>query len=466
MNQILHGKFVLIKTSFAYGKHDGESMSFIYRKFLIGLIGGVSLLAILGVASAQTDKHLSAEASDPLKLGWMTGFPPPAEKLIMQPESDFFSFPKLRWTVCHIRELMPTKQVSRGIGAPIPLEYAINRGIDEVTFIPIRGRDPMTWKESLSRNYTDGILIIHKGKVVYERYFGVLNDTGKHAAMSMTKSLTGLLAEILVVEGQIDDMAKVEALVPDLKGSAFGGATVRQVMDMTTALDYSEDYSDPKADIWTYSRAASPLPKPKDYKGPNGYFEYLQTVKQNGVHGEAFGYKTINTDALGWIVSRVTGQDLAQLLSERIWSRMGAEQDSYMTVDAKGTPFAGGGLSAGLRDLGRIGLLMLNGGKINGKRLFPEDVVARIRAGGDKKAFAKAGYKTLDGGSYRSMWWVFHNKNMAFAARGVHGQTIYVDPIAGMVIVRFSSFPTAKNAKIDPTSLPAYQAVAEYLMMQ
>jgi len=87
-----------------------------------------------------------------------------------------------------------------------------------------------------------------------------------------------------------------------------------------------------------------------------------------------------------------------------------------------------------------------------------------IRAGGDKKAFAKAGYNTLKGGSYRSMWWIFHNKHGAFAARGVHGQTIYVDPTAEMVIVRFASFPTAKNAQIDPTSLPAYQAVATYLM--
>ena len=415
-------------------------------------------------AYAQTDNPLNAEESDPAVLGWMTGFPPPADKLIMQPESDFFSFPKLRWTVCHIRELMPTKQVSRGIGAPIPLEYAFNSGIDEVTFTPIGGKGSMTWEDSLSMNYTDGVLVIHKGKLVYERYFGALNEAGKHAAMSMTKSITGLLAEILVVEGRLDDKAKVESIVSELKGSAFGNATVRQVMDMTTALDYSEDYSDPKADIWVYSKAASPLPKPKDYRGPNGYFDYLQIVKQKGVHGQAFGYRTINTDALGWIISRITGKDLAQLLSERIWSKMGAEQDSYMTVDAKGTPFAGGGLSAGLRDLGRIGLLMLNGGEINGQRLFPQEVVEHIRAGGDKKAFAKAGYKTIEGGSYRSMWWIFHNKHGAFAARGVHGQTIYVDPTADMVIVRFSSFPTAKNAKIDSTSLPAYQALAEYLM--
>jgi hypothetical protein len=382
----------------------------------------------------------------------------------MQPESDYFSFPKLRWTVCHIRELLPTKQVSRGIGPPLPLNYAIDDGIDAVRFTPLGGDEPMTWKASLSANYTDGMLIIHKGRIVYERYSGCLDEMGKHAAMSMTKSLTGLLAEILVAEGRLDDTARVATIIPELTRSAFGNATVRQVMDMTTALDYSEDYADPKADIWSYSTAASPLPKPKGYKGPNGYFEYLQTVKQDGVHGQAFGYRTINTDALGWIVSRVTGKHLAALLSERIWSRMGAEQDAYLTVDSKGTPFAGGGLSAGLRDLGRIGLLMLNGGEINGQRLFPQAVVEHIRAGGDKQAFAKAGYKTLEGGSYRSMWWIFHNRHGAFAARGVYGQTIYVDPIAEMVIVRFSSFPTAKNAKIDPTSLPAYQAVAEYLM--
>jgi CubicO group peptidase (beta-lactamase class C family) len=441
-------------------------MSHSIRYSLVVLIGVLVLFVGLGNTLAKTSNPLSAEESDPNQLGWMTGFPPPSEKLIMQPESDYFSFPKLRWTVCHIRELMPTKQVSRGIGDPIPLQYAIDKNIDGVSFTPLGGGKPMTWEISLSANYTDGILIIHEGKVVYERYFGCLEETGKHAAMSMTKSMTGLLAEILIAEGQLDESAQVTSIVPELASSSFGSATVRQVMDMTTALDYSEDYADPEADIWIYSAAASPLPKPKGYGGPNGYFEYLQTVKQNGVHGEAFGYRTINTDALGWIISRVTGKNTAHLLSERIWSKMGAEQDGYMTLDSKGTPFAGGGLSAGLRDLGRIGLLMLSGGEINGQRLFPKAVVENIRAGGKKSAFAKAGYKALEGGSYRSMWWIFHNKHGSFAARGVHGQTIYVDPTAEMVIVRFASFPTAKNAKIDPTSLPAYQAVAEYLMRQ
>ena len=433
------------------------------------LISAVATLTIaLGASTgvtAQTAAPLNAEESDPNLLGWMQGFPPPPDKLIMQPDSNYFSFPKLRWTVCHIRELLPTEEVSRGLGAPVPLEYDLDEAaIDEIAFRPIGSEEEMTWKESLSANYTDGILILHKGKIIYERYLGCLEETGKHGAMSMTKSLTGLLAEILVAEGKLDDSALVSSIIPELEKSAFGNATVRQVMDMTTGLSYSEDYSNPDADIWKYSAAASPLPKPKGYMGPDGYFEYLQTVQPEGVHGDAFHYKTINTDTLGWIVSRVSGMEITELLSERIWSRMGAEQDAYMTVDGKGTPFAGGGLSAGLRDLGRIGLLMLNEGEINGERLFPSQVVAGIRSGGSKEAFAKAGYKTLEGGSYRGMWWLFHNDHGAFAARGVHGQTIYIDPTADMVIVRLASFPTAKNAKIDPTSLPAYQAVAEYLL--
>ena len=431
------------------------------------LIGGLSFFAVVTVATTMAASDFpDAAASDPKTLGLMQGFPPAPDKRVMQPDSNFFSFPKMRWTVCHIRELMPTKQVSRGLGAPVPLEYALDDGIDAVTFTPMGGDKPMTWLEALDANYTDGMLVMHKGQVVYEHYMGCLSEAGKHAAMSMTKSMTGLLAEILVAEGTLDDEALVSNIVPELAGSAFADATVRQVMDMTTGLAYSEDYANPKADIWVYSAAANPMPKPADYKGPVGYYEYLQTVKKKGEHGEAFGYKTVNSDALGWIVSRVAGKSVTELLSERIWRRMGAEQDGYFTVDGIGTPFAGGGLTAGLRDLGRVGQLMLEKGEINGERLFPAKAVDNIRAGGDKAAFEKAGYRSLAGGSYRGMWWVFHNDHGAYAARGVHGQTIYIDPTAEMVIVRFSSHPVAKNAAIDPTSLPAYQAVAEYLMLK
>ncbi|MDT4877425.1 hypothetical protein FQZ97_1129400 [compost metagenome] len=114
--------------------------------------------------------------------------------------------------------------------------------------------------------------------------------------------------------------------------------------------------------------------------------------------------------------------------------------------------------------MARIGQLMLGGGVINGKQLVPTGAIDRIRAGGDKAAFAKAGYALLKGWSYRGMWWVTHNEDGAYMARGVHGQAIYVDPKARMVIARFASTPQAGNAANDPTSLPAYEAVAKHLM--
>jgi len=122
-----------------HGPHGGITMPDSVRSALMTFIGILALFGGLEHAAAQSATPLSAENSDPRKMGWMTGLPPPLEKLIMQPESDFFSFPKLRWTVCHIRELIPTKQVNRGIGPPVPLDYAINDVIDAVTFTPMGG---------------------------------------------------------------------------------------------------------------------------------------------------------------------------------------------------------------------------------------------------------------------------------------------------------------------------------------
>jgi CubicO group peptidase (beta-lactamase class C family) len=412
---------------------------------------------------------LSAEASDPRVMGWMQGFPPPKDKIITQPDSVYFSFPKLRWSVCHLRQFLPTVGISRGLGDPVPLTYLPQqeflreaRKIDALTFTPLNSTKQMTWEQSLWANYTDGMLIIHHGKVVYERYFGCLEPAGKHAAMSMTKSLTGLLAEILIAEGKIDPNAPVTKYVPEVAKSAFGTATVREVMNMTTGIRYSEDYNDPNAGVWKYSAAANPFPKPADYKGPNGYYEYLEQVQPEGKNGAAFHYKTPNADMLGWIVARVSNKSVSNLASERLWQPMGAEQDAYMTVDGTGVPFAGGGLSAGLRDMGRLGFLVLREGVINGKRLFPAAAVQALRAGGDPKKFG-TDHPALIGGSYTGLWWIYPGNGSIIAARGVHGQTIYVDFETDMVLVRFASLPQASNDYNDPTSLPAYRAVANYL---
>jgi CubicO group peptidase (beta-lactamase class C family) len=163
-------------------------------------------------------------------------------------------------------------------------------------------------------------------------------------------------------------------------------------------------------------------------------------------------------------MERVTGSPLSEVLSERIWTQLGVEQDAFFTVDSMGTEFAGAGLNLCLRDLARFGEMMRLGGRYNGQQIVPAFVVDEIRRGGSRELFGPAGYKTLPGWSYRNMWWVSHNAHQAFTARGIHGQTIYIDPMAEMVIVRFASHPLAANMNLDPTSLPAYEALASHLL--
>ncbi|WP_095168340.1 serine hydrolase [Pseudomonas sp. Irchel 3H3] len=433
------------------------------RLTALSLFAGV--FSALTSASACAIDYPDAAASDPIKLGWMVGSPPPPARIIRFADGSYYQFPALRWSFSNFRQLMPTLNVSRGLAAPSVLAQAPDNAIDALSFNTTDNQS-LTWSQSLAATYTDGIVVLHRGKVVYERYFGVLTPQGQHAAMSVSKSLVGILGATLVAEGKLDPAQRVDHYVPELASSAFGDATLRQVLDMTTGLEYSEDYANPDAQIWAHANAGNPLPKPKDYRGPRSYYEFLQSVQAQGRHGEAFAYKTVNTDVLGWVIARATGQNVAQLLSQRIWSRLGMEQDAYFSVDSIGTPFAGGGFNAGLRDMARVAEMLRNDGQANGEQIVPKAVVDEIRGGGDKAAFAKAGYGLLQGWSYRNMWWVSHNPNGAFMARGVHGQSLYIDPQAQMVIARFASHPVAGNAANDPVTLPAYAALAQHLLQQ
>ncbi|MGK7915005.1 MAG: serine hydrolase domain-containing protein [Prochloraceae cyanobacterium] len=406
----------------------------------------------------------TSETSAPNVLGWMEGAPPAPDRIIRFDDGSYFQFPQMRWSVCHFQQLMPTKTVGRGLSFSAPLKKEKLAEIERLTFIPWNASEPMTWQQSLGVNFTDGIVVLHHGKIVYEKFSGCLIPTNRHAAMSMTKSFVGLLGEMLVAENKLEENRLVKEYIPELAKSAFGDATVRQVLDMTTALSYSEDYADPNAEVWQHAAAGNPLPKPEGYTGPRTYFEFLQTVQKQGEHGRSFAYKTINTDVLGWLISRVTGQPITEVLAEKIWSKIGAEQDAFFNVDSIGTPFAGGGLNAGLRDIARFGQMILDDGVFAERQVVPKAVIHKISSGGDRQAFADAGYSLLQGWSYRSMWWITHNKHGAFMARGVHGQSLYIDPQADMVIARFASHPIAGNAAIDPTTLPAYEALADYLL--
>ena len=417
-------------------------------------------LATTGLAQAPSGSAPDPRDTDPVKLGWMVGSPPPADKIIRARDGSSYRFPQWRWSFSHWRELVPTVEVSRGSAPVAELPRAERTDLDAVTFVPMGGGAPMTWAESLVQNYTDGIVVLHRGSVVFERYFGALKGDGHHIAFSVTKSFFGTIAASLIAEGKLDANARVDRYIPELAASGFGDATVAQVLDMTTALDFVENYTGESASMNAYRVATG-----WDATQVGGsIYGFVPTIKKNGTHGTEFHYRTPNSDVVGWLIARVTGQSPVEVLSERIWKRIGAEEDAFVQVDANGTPLVGSALNARLRDLARFGEMMRLGGRFNGQQIVPAAAVEEIRRGASREAFVFGNYPTLPGWSYNDQWWVSHDDHGVFTARGIHGQAIYVDPAAEMVVARFASHPLAANVNLDPLSLPAYRAIADHLM--
>lgn len=432
-----------------------------WRAIACGALCAAALPAWSQDAAPAAPALVAALESDPVRLGWMQGFPPPPDKLITHvPGGE--KFPRNRWLFSHIRELVPTAPVWRGNGPASPLPRA-ERDIGSVPFTDVDGTR-RTFDEMLALTYTDGILVMHRGKVVYERYFGALDGHTPHIAMSVTKSFVGTLAAMLAADGKLDPSAPVTRYLPEMAGTAYGDATVRQVMDMTVGVRYSEDYASPRAEVWDYARAGGMVARPVGYSGPGSFYDFLKTLQKEGGHDDVFAYKTVNAEVLAWIVRRASGQSLAKLLSERIWQPMGAEQDAYFTVDSIGTESGGGGLNTTLRDLARFGETIRGNGRFNGRQIIPASVVADIRRGGDRGHFARsASGAVLPGWSYRDMWWVSHDSHGMFQAAGIHGQRIYIDPRAELTIVRYASHPVAANAANNPITFRAFRALAETL---
>jgi CubicO group peptidase (beta-lactamase class C family) len=408
-------------------------------------------------------EYLDGNASDPNTLGWMLGSPPPADKIIRFADDRFLSVPRSRWSLSHFRELLPTVNVWRGsnrpreMGTPPPDE-----AIDTLSFSDLNGKR-INWSESLLETYTDGIAILHRGRLVYERYFGALRPELPHACFSITKSYAATVAAMLIHEDVMDPERRVSYYLPELAGTAYADATLREVLDMQVGVAYSELYSDPNAQIWNYARAGGLRTQPPGYEGPRSFHEFLVTLRKEGEHGRTFAYKTVNTEVLCWIMHRVTGTPLPELLSRHLWSRLGCEEDAYLSVDSTGTAMGGAGLATTLRDMARFGEVLRCDGAYGSKQVIPAAVVADIRRGGDRDKFAMAGYTLLAGYSYRDMWWVTHNEHEAFEARGIHGQRLYIAPAAEMVVARFASHPIAASAANDPVTLPALLALGRML---
>jgi len=418
------------------------------------------LLSAQGVAAELPDPE--SVRTDRLQL--MEGFPPPADKQVtlagfMRP------YPNPRWSFHHARELFPSRRVGRGNEGVyvLPRAEGQEQKIADLTFTGPDGQ-PMSFAQYLDSTYVDGVLIMQHGKVIFERYQAGVPEDEPHILWSVTKSVVGLLATQLIEEGKLDPQALVTDYLPELKDSGWSGATVQQVLDMTADIDYSEVYADRNSDVVKYSLAAGMGPIPHDYPGARDLYAYLPTIGAGvDAHGQAFRYRTTHTEVLGWMLRRVTGLSTAALVEQRIWSKLGAEQDGYMLLDSKGAEWAGAGFNVTLRDLARFAEMVRLDGRFNGQQIISPEVIQQIRQGADPEAFKASGRDFQPGYSYRNQWWISHNDDGAFEALGVHGQMIHINPAVGMVMVRVSSHPIASSAQTMPLSIPALAALADLL---
>ncbi len=356
--------------------------------------------------------------------------------------------PANRWSWHNSRRLFPTARIGHGDGAPVELPEAPQELGGISFFDPVAARET-TVAEMLDRTDTDAFLVLHKGTIVFETYRHGMALDDPHLLMSMTKSVVGSLAGILIERGEFDEHKLVTDYIPELHGTIYEKATIRHVLDMVVA-DPGRTPAERVADYEGVDTAAGWLPPPPD--GTQGLRAWLQTLRfKQGKHGGKFLYLTQNTTVASWAMQRATGKDFAQLLTEEIWSKLGAESDAYVLLDGQQEPYTSPGLNVTLRDLARFGRMMAQNGQYNGQQIVPASWIKDIRENGDQAAKRKgseasASDPTMPGdknSSYRSFWWITGPQCGRFAAIGLGGQLMVIDPVTDVVVVKYTSSPNA-----------------------
>jgi CubicO group peptidase (beta-lactamase class C family) len=392
------------------------------------------------------------------ETGLMEGSPPPADKVVNF--ENFILPPYNRWGLMHLREVVPTRAAAASGTPSLMPQKPQDLSALEIQFPGGRVKGLLDWLEEA---YTDGLIVLHEGQVVYERYFNDHNPDQQHLMFSVTKSVTGTLLLMLAEKGMVDTEKMVSEYLPELMGTSFGDATVQQILDMSNSIHFNEDYTDPDAEIAGYLAAMQP-----DGEGLWAYLQTLTRKDRKFEHGEAFHYVTPDPDVLGFIIRRQTGKTLAQVLQDLIWSRLGASQDAYYWLDYHGIEMAGGGLAITLRDAARFGQMILQDGHYNGAQIIPKSVALRIREKRNHDIFSeyyKDDWYGMIADSYHDQWWGYTGVN-AVAALGVHGQFIYINSDAGVVIARQSSEPDAESERIDVETAIVMHAISAHLASQ
>ena len=373
--------------------------------------------------------------------------------------ADWQTAPANRWTFHHLREIVPTAQVHRGPGAPRPLPDGPPLDLDDV--VVDLGRETTTAAAIVARSYTDGVLVLHDGRVLAERYPGAMAPHQAHVLMSVSKSVVGCVVGILADRGALGTDDLVTAHVPELATSGYAGARIRDLLDMRSGVRFSEAYLDPHAEVRRLDQTVGWAPRTDPTL--SAMYPWLATLTADRPDGGAFSYRSCETDVLGWVCERAAGVRMPELLSDVLWSRIGAEQDLDATVDPSGAVMHDGGLAATLRDLARFGLLLADRGAADGHQVVPAGWIDdTLRGGPDSRAAFASGdaAAAMPGGMYRNQFWLPFTDRDALVCLGIHGQLVHVEPDRRLVVVTLSSWPLPQEPLLLHDTLAAVRAIA------
>lgn len=342
-----------------------------------------------------------------------------------------------------------------------------------------------TVRSAMVADSTDGYIVIKGGKIIHEEYFGDFSEHDHHLWASSTKSLVGLSMGILVEQGKVKVEDSVESYLPELKGTHLGQRTIREVLNMVSALEYTEDYENllPGAVSTEYFRRLGFIPAfdlmaidPTQDNTPRGILEFIPRFTKNPKLAPSvkFEYHSPNVDVAGWIIARVSGRPLNTFIAENVWAKLGVEHDAFFLADVAFNPVATGGFNTTLRDFARVGLAVLNNGKFNGAQIFPASWVNESFSLTDteRQHMARSAYKDSNGPvydewleGYKNYLWVHDAKKGIATFRGVFGQYLYINKDQDIVIATFSSAASASNAAraSNKPRMAAFEIISDQL---
>ncbi len=381
----------------------------------------------------------------------MHGFPPAPDGQVTL--ANWRTSPFNHWAFHHVREIVPS--------ADIPNDPADTWQLPAAP-VDLAG---LQIDAFLDETDTDGLVILHRGRIVFERYFKGMTADSPHILMSVSKSLLGLLAGVLAGRRALDPDRPVTDFVPEVAGTAYKGATVRHLLDMRTGIAWDEDYLATSGPIIAYRKAVNwnalePGDTPSDLRA-----FYRELTKSAGPHGGPLSYVSPNTDLLGWVFERATGRRYPDLLSELLWKPMGAAGSAYITVDRLGAPRSAGGVCTTVRDLARVGQLLVQGGARGSAQVVPESWIEDIVRNGDPDAWKAGSLASYYPGlpiRYRSKWYVLDGQMPLLFGLGIHGQNLFVDRSREVVIAKVSSQALPLDAGRMARTMRAASEIREF----